>query len=449
VMIEGYSRYNSYFKDALDQLKIKVNVFRVGIYKDAIEPFTRNSMSDESKEHTSIWVNDLWNAYTKRVEKSRDLPENFLNDYSNNLGKKLLNYKGDAAKLALNAGLIDKISNRKDSIDYLISVSGMDDDGGYQYIDSSSYMRHIKQKIYPSKVRDNTNHIALITASGPIEIGDQPNGKIGSDSMSRLIKQAKKDDSIKAVVIRIDSPGGGAFASEAIRQDIIALKELGKPVVISMGSVAASGGYWIAMGATEIWSTPTTITGSIGVFGIVPTFEETLQSVGVKSDGVDTTTLSNIYQISRPMSDHAKQVIQSGVDYTYSKFLRIVAEARNTSVKKIGLIAQGRVWTGEKALELGLVDKLGGLNEAISAAANIAKLDNYELLELIRPLSFQEKILNQIGNAQIKYSEKSALVSTFAPELLIKFNNLYKKFGFLEVLNDPRDIYLSCFECVK
>ena len=449
VMIEGYSRYNSYFKDALDQLKIKVNVFRVGIYKDAIEPFTRNSMSDESKEHTSIWVNDLWNAYTKRVEKSRDLPENFLNDYSNNLGKKLLNYKGDAAKLALNAGLIDKISNRKDSIDYLISVSGMDDDGGYQYIDSSSYMRHIKQKIYPSKVRDNTNHIALITASGPIEIGDQPNGKIGSDSMSQLIKQAKKDDSIKAVVIRIDSPGGGAFASEAIRQDIIALKELGKPVVISMGSVAASGGYWIAMGATEIWSTPTTITGSIGVFGIVPTFEETLQNIGVRSDGVDTTTLSNIYQISRPMSDHAKQVIQSGVDYTYSKFLRIVAEARNASVKKVGLIAQGRVWTGEKALELGLVDKLGGLNEAISAAANIAKLDNYELLELIRPLSFQEKILNQIGNAQIKYLGKSVLVSTFAPELLIKFNNLYKKFGFLEVLNDPRDIYLSCFECVE
>jgi protease-4 len=353
VMIEGYSRYNSYFKDALDQLKIKVNVFRVGIYKDAIEPFTRNSMSDESKEHTSIWVNDLWNAYTKRVEKSRDLPENFLNDYSNNLGKKLLNFKGDAAKLALNTGLIDKISNRKDSIDYLISVSGMDDDGGYQYIDSSSYMRHIKQKIYPSKARDNTNHIALITASGPIEIGDQPNGKIGSESMSRLIKQAKKDNSIKAVVIRIDSPGGGAFASEAIRQDIIALKELGKPVVISMGSVAASGGYWIAMGATEIWSTPTTITGSIGVFGVVPTFEETLQNIGVRSDGVDTTTLSNIYQISRPMSDHAKQVIQSGVDYTYSKFLSIVAEARNTSVKKIGLIAQGRVWTGEKALELG------------------------------------------------------------------------------------------------
>ncbi len=449
VLIEGYSRYNSYFKDALDQLKIKVNVFRVGVYKDAIEPFTRNSMSDESKEHTSIWVNDLWNAYTKRVEKSRNLPENFLSDYSNNLGKKLLNYKGDAAKLALNAGLIDKISNRKDSIDYLISVSGMGDDGGYQYIDSSSYMRHIKQKIYLSKARDNTNHIALITASGPIEIGDQPNGKIGSESMSLLIKQAKEDDSIKAVVIRIDSPGGGAFASEAIRQDIIALKELGKPVVISMGSVAASGGFWIAMGATEIWSTPTTITGSIGVFGIVPTFEETLQNIGVRSDGVDTTTLSNIYQISRPMSDHAKQVIQSGVDYTYSKFLSIVAEARNISVKKVGLIAQGRVWTGEKALELGLVDKLGGLNEAVSAAANIAKLDNYELRELIRPLSFQEKILNQIGNTQVKYLGESVPVSTFVPELLIKFNNLYKKFGFLEVLNDPRGIYLSCFECVE
>jgi protease-4 len=406
-------------------------------------------MSDESKEHTSIWVNDLWSAYTKRVEKSRDLPENFLNDYSNNLGKRLSNYKGDAATLALNVGLIDKISNRKDSIDYLISVSGMDDDGGYQYIDSSSYLRHIKQKINLSKVRDNTNHIALITASGPIEIGDQPNGKIGSESMSRLIKQAREDDSIKAVVIRIDSPGGGAFASEAIRQDIIALKELGKPVVISMGSVAASGGFWIAMGATEVWSTPTTITGSIGVFGIVPTFEETLKNIGVRSDGVDTTTLSNIYQITRPMSDHAKQVIQSGVDYTYSKFLSIVAEARNTSIEKVGLIAQGRVWTGEKALELGLVDKLGGLNEAISAAANLAELDNYELIELIRPLSFQEKILNQIGNAQVRYLAESIPVSTFVPELLIKFNNFYKKFGFLELLNDPRDIYLSCFECVE
>jgi protease-4 len=394
-------------------------------------------------------VNDLWSAYTKRVEKSRDLPENFLNDYSNNLGKRLSNYKGDAATLALNVGLIDKISNRKDSIDYLISVSGMDDDGGYQYIDSSSYLRHIKQKINLSKVRDNTNHIALITASGPIEIGDQPNGKIGSESMSRLIKQAREDDSIKAVVIRIDSPGGGAFASEAIRQDIIALKELGKPVVISMGSVAASGGFWIAMGATEVWSTPTTITGSIGVFGIVPTFEETLKNIGVRSDGVDTTTLSNIYQITRPMSDHAKQVIQSGVDYTYSKFLSIVAEARNTSIEKVGLIAQGRVWTGEKALELGLVDKLGGLNEAISAAANLAELDNYELIELIRPLSFQEKILNQIGNAQVRYLAESIPVSTFVPELLIKFNNFYKKFGFLELLNDPRDIYLSCFECVE
>jgi protease-4 len=149
------------------------------------------------------------------------------------------------------------------------------------------------------------------------------------------------------------------------------------------------------------------------------------------------------------MSDHAKQVIQSGVDYTYSKFLSIVAEARNTSIEKVGLIAQGRVWTGEKALELGLVDKLGGLNEAISAAANLAELDNYELIELIRPLSFQEKILNQIGNAQVRYLAESIPASTFVPELLIKFNNFYKKFGFLELLNDPRDIYLSCFECVE
>ena len=449
VLIEGYSRHTSYFKDALDQLKVNVNVFRVGAYKDAIEPFTRNNMSDESREHTSIWVNELWRAYTKRVEKSRGLPENFLSDYSNNLGKKLLKHKGNAAELAINARLVDKISNRKDSINHLISLSGMDDDGGYQHIDSSSYMTHIKQKKQLSKVRNNIDHVALITASGPIELGDQPNGKIGSESISQLIKQAREDDSIKAVVIRINSPGGGAFASEVIRQDIIALKEHGKPVVVSMGAIAASGGFWIAMGATEIWSTPTTITGSIGVFGVVPTFEETLQNVGIRSDGVDTTTLSNIYQISRPMSDHAKQVVQSGVDYTYSKFLSIVAKARNTSVERVGLVAQGRVWTGEKALELGLIDKLGGLNEAISAAANIAELDNYELLELTRPLSIQEKILNQIGNTRIKYLGEPHPALTFVPEFLVKIKSLYTKFSFLEAMNDPRNIYLSCFECVE
>ena len=449
VLIEGYSRHTSYFKDALDQLKVNVNVFRVGAYKDAIEPFTRNNMSDESREHTSIWVNELWRAYTKRVEKSRGLPENFLSDYSNNLGKKLLKHKGNAAELAINARLVDKISNRKDSINHLISLSGMDDDGGYQHIDSSSYMTHIKQKKQLSKVRNNIDHVALITASGPIELGDQPNGKIGSESISQLIKQAREDDSIKAVVIRINSPGGGAFASEAIRQDIIALKEHGKPVIVSMGAVAASGGFWIAMGATEIWSTPTTITGSIGVFGVVPTFEETLQNVGIRSDGVDTTTLSNIYQISRPMSDHAKQVVQSGVYYTYSKFLSIVAKARNTSVERVGLVAQGRVWTGEKALELGLIDKLGGLNEAISAAANIAELDNYELLELTRPLSIQEKILNQIGNTRIKYLGEPHPALTFVPEFLVKIKSLYTKFSFLEAMNDPRNIYLSCFECVE
>ena len=351
--------------------------------------------------------------------------------------------------MAINARLVDKISNRKDSINHLISLSGMDDDGGYQHIDSSSYMTHIKQKKQLSKVRNNIDHVALITASGPIELGDQPNGKIGSESISQLIKQAREDDSIKAVVIRINSPGGGAFASEVIRQDIIALKEHGKPVIVSMGAVAASGGFWIAMGATEIWSTPTTITGSIGVFGVVPTFEETLQNVGIRSDGVDTTTLSNIYQISRPMSDHAKQVVQSGVDYTYSKFLSIVAKARNTSVERVGLVAQGRVWTGEKALELGLIDKLGGLNEAISAAANIAELDNYELLELTRPLSIQEKILNQIGNTRIKYLGEPHPALTFVPEFLVKIKSLYTKFSFLEAMNDPRNIYLSCFECVE
>jgi protease-4 len=449
VLIEGYSRYSNYFKDALSKLKVNVNIFRVGTYKDAIEPFSRNSMSSVSKEHTSIWLNELWHAFTDRIESSRGLPAGSINEYSNNLGRTLFEYKGNAAELALSVGLVDKLSSKKDSMNRLTSVLGITNDGDYQSIEFSRYIKNIKQKFQPSTVTNDIDKVALITASGIIEIGDQPNGKIGSESMSQLIKQASDNKNIKAVVIRINSPGGGAFASELIRQDIIDLKELGKPVIISMGSVAASGGYWIATGATEIWSTPTTITGSIGVFGIVPTFEDTFKNIGVESDGVSTSTLSSIYDISRPMSANAKQVVQSGVNSTYDKFLSIVAEARNSSVEKIDLIAQGRVWTGRKALELGLVDKLGGLNEAIQAAAKHAELEKYEFIELTRPLSLQEKILNQISDVKIEYQEEFLTKFTGIPGLFVGIEDIYKKLEFIEAFSDPRSIYLSCFECIN
>lgn len=449
VILEGYGRYTSYLKEALDRLQININVFRVGAYKDAIEPFTRNNMSEESREHTSMWVNELWLAYTTRVESLRGLRKDSINEYSKNLGKKLLENGGNAAQLALSMNLVDKISNRQESMDHLISLSGLADDGGYQSIDTASYFSYIKHQLELSSTQKDIDQIALIIAKGAIDQGDQPNGKIGSESISQLLKQAREDAKIKAVVLRVDSPGGGAFASEIIRQEILTLKDSGKPVIVSMGSVAASGGYWISMGATEIWATPTTITGSIGVFGIIPTFENTLKGIGINSDGIGTTSLSDIYQLSRPMSKHAKQIIQSGVDHTYSKFLSIVAEARNTSIKQVSLMAQGRVWSGAKALELGLIDQLGGLNESLAGAARAANINDYEVLELVRPLSFREKILYQIGDVKVEFIKGFLPQKSNPWSIKEKLNKLYAGLTILTELNDPRGIYLSCFECSK
>ncbi len=449
VIIEGYGRYTVYLKEALDKLRIKVNVFRVGTYKDAIEPFTRSSMSEASREHTSQWIHEIWNAYTTRVEGLRGLSKGSINDYANNLGKKLLKHQGNAAKLALDAGLVDKLSSRQEVMARLISLSGLADNGGYQHIDSSNYLKHIEQQPKPSGNKIGMDQVALIVAKGVISEGDQPDGLIGSESLSKLLRQAREDDKIKAVVIRIDSPGGSAFASEVIRQEIVSLRNFGKPVVISMGSVAASGGYWIAMGASEVWASPTTITGSIGVFGIIPTFEDTLQDLGVQSDGLGTTVLSDIFQLSRPMSNHAKQIVQAGVDHTYSQFLTIVAEARSSSIEGVDLIAQGRVWTGRKALDLGLVDQLGGLTQSLDSAAKSANLDGYEILKLTRPLDFREKILQEIDGVNLGF-----LVGVFPEKwnplsLTAKLKGLSKKLILMTELNDPRGIYLSCFECAE
>ena len=449
VILEGYGRYTIYLKEALDKLRIKVNVFRVGTYKDAIEPFTRSSMSEASRKHTSQWIHEIWNTYTTRVEGLRGLSKGSINDYANNLGKKLLKHQGNAAKLALDTGLIDKLSSRQEVMARLILLSGLADNGGYQHIDSSDYLKYIKQQSKPSGSKISMNQVALIVAKGVISEGDQPDGLIGSESLSKLLRQAREDDKIKAAVIRIDSPGGSAFASEVIRQEMVSLKNSGKPVVVSMGSVAASGGYWIAMGASEVWASPTTITGSIGVFGIIPTFEDTLQDLGVQSDGLGTTALSDIFQLSRPMSNNAKKIIQAGVDHTYSQFLAIVAEARSSSIEEVDLIAQGRVWTGKKALDLGLVDQLGSLAQSLDSAAKSANLDGYEILKLTRPLYFREKILQEIDGVNLGFLA-GAFPEKWNPlSLTAKLKGFAKKLILMTELNDPRGIYLSCFECAE
>lgn len=447
VLLTGYGSYPSYLKEMLDKLRIHLNVFRVGTYKDAIEPFTRSNMSEASREHTTEWLNALWSVYTSRVEALRDLPADAINDYANNLGSKLAAHNGDTAALALSAGLVDKLSTRPQMMARLQQLAGIGEEGDYNAIDMGRYLNH-ERRLESLQTEPMGNKIGLIVAKGAIFDGEQPAGTVGSDTLSELFIQAREDDQVKAVVLRVDSPGGSAFASEVIRQEILLTKQQGKPVVVSMGSVAASGGYWIAMGADEVLASPTTITGSIGVFGIIPTFEDSLDALGIQNDGVGTTALSDFYQLNRPMSPQAKQVVQAGVDHVYDRFLTIVAEARESTTDQVHQVAQGRVWTGAKALELGLVDELGGLKQAVESAAELAELDVYDVEEVRRPMDFREQLLQEIANGQVG-ALVSAVPKNWLPSSLVShFYGISKKIEVMAQFNDPRGMYLNCFECL-
>ncbi len=446
VLITGYGSYHNYFKDALDKLRINVHVFRVGTYKDAIEPFTRNDMSAPSREHNSAWLNALWAVFTNRVETQRSLPTDAINDYVNNLGTKLEAHQGNAAELAVASGLVDKLSTRPQMAERLRELAGVNDEGGYQGIDMKRYLSHTRRS-QALETQPDAGKIGLIVAKGMILDGEQPAGTVGGDSLAKLLQQVRRNDQLKALVLRIDSPGGSAFASEVIRQEVIATRKAGLPVIVSMGTVAASGGYWMAMGANEVWASPTTITGSIGVFGVVPTFEESLAALGISSDGIGTTELADLYHLDRPLSPQAAQVIQSGVNHIYDHFLELVAEARGSTPEQVHQIAQGRVWTGEKAQELGLVDQLGDLQQAIQAAAKLAGLDLYEVEEISKPLNFREQLLQELANGQAA-EWLAILPHSWTPQgWLASVYDLGRKLEPLNHFNDPRGMYLECFEC--
>ncbi|PHS73286.1 MAG: signal peptide peptidase SppA [Porticoccus sp.] len=445
VLITGYGNYPNYIKGALDKLRINVHVFRVGSYKDAIEPFTRTDMSPASREHNSAWLNALWSTYTRRVETQRELPVDAINDYVNNLASKLEGHRGNTAETAVASGLVDKLSTRPQMLVRLQALAGSNDKGGYRAVDVDRYLGHTR-RAEAAQVLPSTDKVGLIVARGAILDGEHPAGTIGSDSLSKLFQQVRKQQ-FKALVLRIDSPGGSAFASEVIRQEMVLTRQAGIPVIVSMGSVAASGGYWMAMGANQIWASPTTITGSIGVFGVIPTFENSLAALGINSDGIGTTNLADLYRLDRPMSPQAKQLIQFGVNHVYDQFLGIVAEARNSTPERIHDIAQGRVWTGEKAKALGLVDHLGNLQEAIDAAAQAAGLDTYQTEEVKSPMDFREQLMRQLSGSVVGQWIRWLPADWLPQGLLAEVYGATRELQLLNRFNDPRGLYLHCFEC--
>ena len=448
VLITGFSAYSSYYKEALDKLKIKMHIFRVGDYKSAVEPYMGNSMSTGVKEERRAIIDELWQFYGSQVENLRGLPTGAINDYTNNLHTKLRSANGDSALLAKQQGLVDQVASRTQMLKYLNEVIPSTE-GEFNSINLKGYLSHIRREQITSAAAKQ-HRIALVVAKGTMMDGEQPEGSIGGDTLAGIFADLRKDENIKAVVLRVDSGGGSAFASEVIRDAMAATRAEGVPIVVSMGSVAASGGYWIATEADRVLALTTTITGSIGVYAVIPTVEDSMAALGIYSDGVSTAEISGIMQLDRAMTPQAEMFFQAGVDNVYTQFLALVAAARNSTPVEVHEIAQGKVWTGEQALELGLVDQLGDLNEAIKVAAELANLADYMVDYRRKPLSVYEQLL--VGMSSNVATSMTSLgiepQDSWLPEILSRqAKTLAQPLELLDSLSDPKGIYLLCEQC--
>lgn len=449
LFVDGYGYYRTYLKAALDKLKIDVHVFKVGRYKSFVEPFTRDDMSADDKEASQRWLGELWSVYQRDVEAARGLEAGTLEAYANDFIAKLAAAEGDLAQVALDAGLVDKLGSRHAYHERLLELvgPGKSDDEAYSRIDFQTYLHAVRSE---QSVNNKPARVGVLVASGEIVDGVAPRGTIGGDTLAGLVSQAASDDSIKALVLRIDSPGGSMFASEVVFGQLKRLKLKGKPLIVSMSSTAASGGYYIAMTADEIWASESTITGSIGVGALVPTFQRTLDTLGVHVDGFGTTRLAGQFRADREFGEDARALLQMSVDEAYQVFIGKVAAERNLSAGRVGNLAQGRVWIGSDALELGLVDRLGGLDDAVASAAERAGLleGDYTIEYIEAELTLRERIALEITirAAGVAQAFGFGPHGTGRPDLLMQFvATIEHELGWLAKLNDPRGLYYHCF----
>lgn len=417
VLLEGYGRYRQYFAEALDKLDVDVNLFRVGTYKSAMEPYILNEQSEADREAALFYMNDLWQRYLQMVAQNRGMTVEVLDDITMNLASYVDQAGGNLAQMALDEGLVDRLISRPEMRAEMIRMGKPDDEDSYLNITMASYLDQIKPDLEHSD-----SQVGIIVAEGAITEGNQPVGTIGSESISRLIRKAARDDDIKAVVLRINSGGGSAFASEVIRKELLALKEAGKPVVVSMSNVAASGGYWIAMGADEVWAYPSTITGSIGIFGFFPTFQNTFAKVGVYTDGVGTTPYAGGLRADRALDENVSNLFQNVIEFGYEQFIGLVSRYRNMSTDAVDQVAQGRVWTGQQAQERGLVDQLGTLKQAVASAARQAGLGEDYATSYVQPeLSGFEKFVMQFSARAMGFAGLDRFVLSSKLNPLLQF----------------------------
>lgn len=446
VLIEGFGYYRTFLKGAIDKLAVDVHVFRAGKFKSYTDQFSRADMSEQEREESFAWLNALWQQYQRGVTEARGLDEGAIADYVNNFADAAKARRGDLAAVALEKGLVTELKSRREVEDQLKGIVGEDEDEHtFRGVPHWDYLAAVR----PARsLHLDGDHIGVVVASGEIVDGDQPPGTIGSESAARLLRDALHDDSIKAVVLRIDSPGGSMFASEVIRREINALRNAGKPVIASMSSTAASGGYYIAMDADEIWASPATLTGSIGVFAVFPTLERTLGKLGVTVDGVGTTPLADALRIDRTLEEQPREILQLSVEHAYNVFVGNVAQARQKSFEEIDAVAQGRVWAGIDAHRNGLVDHLGSYKDALNAAAKRAGLgDDYDVRYIEPPLGWREAIALQSQALATRFARTLVPRNELLANARQWFAPLESELERLSRFTDPKQVYYYCF-CV-
>ncbi|OIP99535.1 MAG: signal peptide peptidase SppA [Zetaproteobacteria bacterium CG2_30_46_52] len=436
IALHGFGVYRNYIADALAKLDVDVHVFRAGKYKSAAAPLIQNEMSAAEKEADAGWLNTMWDVYKQGLFEMRGLDAARLQEVLDHPAKYMREYGADLGKLFVAEHWIDGLMYAEQADAHLLQTAGEGELVAYK-----DYLRASGQSFMPAGPGSADNWVGVIMGSGQILGGEQPSGTIGSDTMLEQLRIALDDERVKAVVLRLNTPGGSALASETIRHAVEVLRQAGKPVVVSMGNMAASGGYWIASSANEIWASPATLTGSIGVFGIVPNVNRSLKKLGVNTDGVGTTKIAGSMRLDMPLSKEMGDAVQMSVNQIYQQFIQHVADGRNLPIETVQALAQGRVWSGRDALANGLVDKLGGVHDAIDAAAALANLKDFEPVQIDPPKNALDVLVDNL------LSETSAMFGVSANEhsifagLLQTLQNQMAMSAQMLQMNDPRGVY--------
>ncbi|EAS1835510.1 signal peptide peptidase SppA [Salmonella enterica] len=440
VDLHGFATNGLYYKTLLDKLKVSTHVFRVGTYKSAVEPFIRDDMSPAAREADSRWIGELWQNYLHTVSANRQISPQQLFPGAQAIIDGLTSVGGDTAKYALDHKLVDALASSADVEKALTKQFG--------WSKTENNYRAISYYDYSLKTpADTGGTIAVIFANGAIMDGEETPGNVGGDTTASQIRDARLDPKVKAIVLRVNSPGGSVNASEVIRAELAAAKAAGKPVVVSMGGMAASGGYWISTPANYIVASPSTLTGSIGIFGVINTVENSLSSIGVHSDGVSTSPLADI-SMTKALSPEVQQMMQLSIEYGYKRFITLVADARERTPEQIDKIAQGHVWTGEDAKANGLVDSLGDFDDAVAKAAELAKLKQWHLDYYQDEPTVLDMVMDSMtGSVRAMLPEA---IQAMLPAPLVSAANTVKTEGDkLAAFNDPQNRYAFCLTCAN